>query len=144
MAVPNPERELERLRSKAKGGLGAVTVITGASGFFRGQAVAIAVAAVPAGSDLRSVEGQVETDGGELQHLRGASLFGGGWLVVRRGDAWLAAHDVAVLQALQSLGRGCGLIVEAQKLDRRTKLGKALAGRVCYEFRDLYDAPYDR
>ena len=71
MAVPNPERELKRLEQKAKAGLDRVTIITGASTFFRGEALEFVLAAVPKGRDLRSIDGQQDTtDGRELQLLR--------------------------------------------------------------------------
>jgi len=145
MAVPEPERELERLRTRAKTGLAPVTVITGASAFFRGEAVEIALGAVPQGRDVRVIDGGTETDGRELQDLRGAGLFGGGtWLVVRRGEQWLADRAEDLPGVLEGIGRGCGLIVEATKFDKRTRVGKTLAAQDVYEFRDLYDSPYDR
>jgi len=146
MAIPPPERELERLRQRAQAGLGPLTVITGPSAFFRREALALALAAVPAGRDRRSVDGQQgETSGQELADLRGGTLFGGGsWLVVRRAEPWLAQHGDDLLRTLPAIAKGCGLIVEAAKFDKRTKLGKALAGAETYEFRDLYAEPYDR
>jgi DNA polymerase III delta subunit len=145
MAVPNPERELERLRRRAGGGLAPVTVVTGPSAFFRAEALEAILAAVPSGRDLRTLDGQADSDGRELGDLRGGALFGGGsWLVVRRAERWLAARGDDLLAALAGIGRGCGLVVEAPKLDKRTKLGKALAAQDLYEFRDLYDSPYDR
>lgn len=146
MAVPNPERELKRLEQKAKAGLDRVTVVLGASGFFRAEALELALAAIPQGRDLRSIDGQQDsTDGRELQLLRGAGLFGGGtWLVVRRAEGWLAAHGEELSRSLDAISPRCGLIVEATKFDKRTKVGKALAARDVYEFRDLYAEPFDR
>ncbi len=145
MAVPHPDKELDRLRSRVKTALSPTTLITGASAYFRSEATDIAFAAVPQGRDLRVIEGQTETDGSELHSLRGASLFGGGgWLVVRRAEPWLAEHGDTLLPLLTSMGRNCGLIIEAQKVDKRTKLGKALATHDSYEFRELYDSPFDR
>jgi DNA polymerase III delta subunit len=146
VAVPNPERELKRLEQKAKAGLDRVTIITGASTFFRGEALEFALAAVPKGRDLRSIDGQQDTtDGRELQLLRGAGLFGGGtWLVVRRAENWLAAHGEELARGLDAVSASCGLILDATKFDKRTKIGKALAARDLYEFRELYAEPYDR
>lgn len=82
----------------------------------------------------------------ELLDLRGGGLFARqAFLCVRRGDGWLRRHGEALLQQLPKFAKGCGLLLEVSRLDRRTKLAKALveAGAV-YEFRELYDAPYDR
>jgi DNA polymerase III delta subunit len=145
MAVPNPERELERLRSTLGQALPPVVVLTGASGFFRQEALDLVLAALPKGRDVRTLDGQNETDGSELAGLRGAGLFGGGsWLVVRRGETWLAEHGEALLPLLTAIGRGCGLVLEVAKFDKRTKVGKALAAQTTFEFRDLYDSPFDR
>lgn len=146
MAVPNPDREMERLRRRAKEGLGPTTLITGPSGFFRDEALAYALAGIPAGRELRTLDGQqAGSEGRELDDLRGGTLFGGGaWLVVRRAEKWLAARADELLAVLPLISKGCGLVVEATKLDKRTKVGKALAGTDCYEFRDLYAEPYDR
>lgn len=146
MAVPNPERELERLRRRAKSGLAPVTLLTGPSAYFRREALDCALAAVPGSHDLRSLDGQqAAPDGAELDALRGGNLFGGGaWLVVRRAEPWLAARADDILRTLPAIAAGSGLIVEAAKLDKRTKLGKALAAVDSYEFRDLYAEPYDR
>ncbi|MEZ5965304.1 MAG: hypothetical protein R3F56_15835 [Planctomycetota bacterium] len=146
MAVPNPEKELDRLRRRAREGLAPVTVVTGPSPFFRREALDSALAAVPAGRDLRTLDGhQAATDGRELDALRGGNLFGGGaWLVVRRAEGWLDQHGDEVVRTVPAIAAGCGLVVEAAKFDKRTKLGKALAAADCYEFRDLYAEPYDR
>ncbi len=88
MAVPNPERELERLKKVLRAGLPACLVIRGASGFFRQQAFDLAFAAIPEDADLRSLDGETDTDGRELDDLRGGTLFGrGSVLALRRGEA---------------------------------------------------------
>ena len=146
VAVPNPERELARLRQVLEKGLPPVTLILGPSAFFRGEAVELAVGAVPAECDLRRLDGSQETDGRELLDLRGGSLFGPGcWLVVRRGEGWLKQRGGDLPAVLEKMIRGCGLVLELAKLDRRTKLAKALVKKGAeFEFRDLYAEPYDR
>jgi DNA polymerase III delta subunit len=146
MAVPNPARELVRLRAHVKNGLGRATVLMGVSPYFRGEALRAVIDAIPRQTNLRSIDAQEEeTDGRELQDLRGGSLFGAGtWLVVRRAEKWLAAHGERLLAAIEGIGKGCGVVIEATKVDRRTKLGKALAGLDLFEFRELYDEPFDR
>jgi DNA polymerase III delta subunit len=146
MAVPNPERELGRLGDLLARELPRVVVLLGASAWFRNQAFERVLARLPDDVDVRRIDGSDDTDGGELVDLRGAGLFGrGNWLVVRRGDGWLKRHAETLESALAGIGRGCGLLLEAQKLDRRTRLAKAL-GEVgaLFEFRDLYAEPYDR
>ena len=146
MAVPNPERELARLRRVLETGLPPVMLILGPSAFFRGEAVELAVGAVPAECDLRRLDGSQETDGRELLDLRGGSLFGPGcWLVVRRGEGWLKQRGGDLGAVLEKMVKGCGLVLELAKLDRRTKLAKALVEKgAAFEFRDLYREPYDR
>ncbi|MEM7205313.1 MAG: DNA polymerase III subunit delta [Planctomycetota bacterium] len=146
MAVPNPERELTRLRTLVGRGLPPVVLVTGAADFFRSEAMDLALAALPEDADIRTLAGEQDTDGAELDVLRGGSLFGeGAWLVVRRAEGWLKKHGAALAAVLPGLRPGCGAIVEATKLDRRTKAGKALAkGAAVFEFRALYTEPYDR
>lgn len=146
MAAPHPERELQRLRRTLAKSLPRVVVVLGASRFFRGEAFEAARAVLPEDVDVRSLEGGQATDGKELMDLRGGTLFGrGAWLAVRRGDAWLARHGERLLGVLETIAPGCGLLLEVTKLDRRTKLAKALAARgEVFEFRDLYAEPYDR
>ena len=146
MAVPNPERELERLQSVLKGALPQVVLITGAAGSFRSEAFDALVAAVPKDADLRRIDGQTETDGRELQDLRGATLFGTGtWVCVRRGESWLSKRGAELAEVLPHIAPGCGLVVETAKLDGRTKLSKTLASSGAkFEFRELYAEPYDR
>jgi DNA polymerase III delta subunit len=51
----------------------------------------------------------------------------------------------ALVQALPKFAKGSGLVLEAQKIDKRRKLWKELADQgVLFEFRDLYEQPYDR
>ena len=146
MAVPNPERELGRLQQTLDRGLPPVTVLLGASGFFRAEAVDRVLGAVPAGAELRSVDGSQDSDGRELLDLRGAALFGSGsCLLVRRAEAWLKKRGADLEGVLAKMAPGCSLIVELTRLDRRTRLAKALAGKgAVFEFRDLYAEPYDR
>lgn len=151
MAAPNPERERKRLDQLLEGGksapgLPACLVLSGASDFFRQEAVDAALAAVPERAELRSIDGDQGSDGREFDDLRGGSLFGSGTVVVvRRGEAWLKSHGDALLAVLPRLRAGNSLILEVKKLDGRTKLAKSLAaaGEV-FEFRDLYTEPYDR
>lgn len=145
MAVPNPERELQRLRRAVSGGPPPAVVISGAADFFRGEAMDTIVAALPEGGDVRAVDGNQDTDGAELLDLRGGGLFGGGnWLVVRRGDGWIKKHGDELLGMLPPAA-GCGLVLEVTKLDKRTKKAKALLPLVeVFEFRELYAEPYDR
>lgn len=144
MAVPNPERELSRLRQTVGRGLPKTVVILGASRFFRGEAFAAALAAVPKESELRILDGEQETDGAELQDLQGGGLFARSTvLAVRRGQAWLETHGAALEPRLSKIADGSALLLEAAKLDRRTKLGKALAAGA-FEFRELYAEPWDR
>ena len=146
MAVPNPARELVRLLAHTKQGLGRVTVLIGVSPYFRGEALRAVLDAIPPKTNLRTIDAQEEeTDGRELQDLRGAALFGGGtWLVVRRAEKWLAAHGEKLLTAIEGMGKACGVVLDATKVDRRTKLGKAIATLGVFEFRELYDEPFDR
>lgn len=147
MARPNPERELERLTRSLKGGSWPpVLGVVGASEFFRREAFDAVLAAVDEGAELRRIDGTQDSDGRELDDLRGASLFGTGcWIAVRRAGPWLKAHGAALQDAVEKRAPGCGLLFEAEKLDRRTKLAKSLGelGEI-YEFRDLYTEPYDR
>lgn len=146
MAAPSPERELQRLRRTLAEALPQVVVLMGPSRFFRGEAFEAARAALPGDVDVRTLEGEEVTDGKELLDLRGGTLFGkGAWLAVRRGDGWLARHGERLLRALETLAPGCGLLLEVVKLDRRTRIAKALAAHgEIFEFRDLYAEPYDR
>lgn len=146
MAKPNPEQELTRLQKTVARQLPPVVVLLGTSDFFRREAMDTVLAAVDDGAELRTVDGAQDSDGRELDDLRGASLFGSGtWLAVRRAAGWLKAHGAALEVALERRAQGCGLVLELPKLDRRTKLAKALASTgELFEFRDLYAEPYDR
>lgn len=146
MAGPSPDRERERLAKTLRDGLPPLLIITGVSDFFRQEAFDAAVASIPAGIDLRSMDGDAETDGRELNDLCGGTLFGSGSvLVIRRGEAWLKAHGESLLGMIASIAKGSSLVLEVKKLDKRTKVAKQLvkAGEL-FEFRELYTAPYDR
>ena len=150
MAVPHPEAELDNLRTELRArGLPSVVVLSGPADFFRVGAFDEAVAAVPEGSELRRLDGAgdaAKSDGRELHELRGAGLFASGtYLAVRRAKGWLDAHADEIAATLPAIGSGCGLILELPKLDKRTKLAKALqeVGR-SFEFRELYAEPFDR
>jgi DNA polymerase III delta subunit len=134
------------MRQVLEKGLPPVTLILGPSAFFRGEAVDLAVGAVTAASDMRRVDGTQETDGRELLDLRGGSLFGPGCcLVVRRGEGWLKQRGDDLPVVLEKMAGGCALVLELAKLDRRTKLAKALMKKgAAFEFRELYAEPYDR
>ncbi|GAB4160478.1 MAG: hypothetical protein Fur0037_27370 [Planctomycetota bacterium] len=173
MAAPNPEKELARVRSIAKKGLPPLVVVCGPDDWFRGEAMRALARAVPADAEMLSIEGSLvrarsrsaesgeseesdareSEDSGsaapgcpELQQLISGGLFASRTvLIVRRGANWLSAHGDAVLAIAPRIRAGSSLIVETQKLDRRTKIGKDLqrAGEL-FEFRSLYDAPFDR
>ena len=121
-------------------------LISGPSQFFRDEAVELALATVPAEADLRRIDGGESSDGRELHDLQGASLFGSGtWLCVRRGEGWVSSHGEAIAGLLPKIAEGCGLVLEVQKLDKRTKVGKGIAQQAAsFEFRELYAEPFDR
>ncbi len=186
MAAPSPVAELERLAKLLGNGLPPLLLLYGEGAWFRGQAVALALAAVPKDAELRIVDAVAERlaggggggDGDDdadderdgaataepvepaatdvveglpvLQDLRGGGLFARtAFVVVRRGGAWWANHVEAVAAAVPGFGKGCGLVIEAKKLDRRKKAAQALvktatAAGACFEFRELYDLPFDR
>jgi len=152
LATPNPERELSRLAKSLedlpKGQPPRTVVVTGPSEFFRTQAVDLILERLPEDHDRRTIDGEADrdSDGRELLDLRGGNLFGGGMvLVVRRGDGWLKRHGAQLAVVLETIASGCGLLLEVQKLDKRTKLARKLreVGEL-FEFRDLYREPYDR
>ena len=129
-----------------RGGLPPALIVTGASDFFRQEAIDAALASIPEGVDLRTMDGETRSDGRELNDLCGGTLFGSGSvLVVRRGEAWLKEHGEGLLATIPSIARGSSLVLEVKKLDKRTKIAKALvkAGEV-FDFRELYSEPYDR
>jgi hypothetical protein len=82
----------------------------------------------------------------DLDVLRGGGLFAAaGVLVVRRGSRWLRRYQESLLNFLPHIGKGCVLVLEVEKLDKRTRLSKELAkvGEL-FEFRSLYEAPFGR
>ncbi len=86
----------------------------------------------------------------ELQDLRGGGLFTKvAALFVRRGAAWWRRHVAALAAVLPRAGIGCTVVLESRKLDKRKKAAQALlkslaASGALFEFRDLYDQPFDR
>jgi hypothetical protein len=174
MAVPHPEQELARVQQLLRKELPPLLVLAGPGAYFRETALAKVLAAVPADAELATVDGQeVEVRGlpGEeagagaetgddddltdsappaacrdLELLRGGGLFSKrAFVVVRRADRWVRRYAPALAQALPKFQSGSGLVLEAQKVDRRTRAFKDAAERgVLFEFRDLYDQPWDR
>jgi DNA polymerase III delta subunit len=186
LAAPPPVGELGRLAKLLGKGLPPLLLLYGEGGWFRSQAIALALAAVPKDAELRIIDAVAErlaggggggdgdddadderdgaataepvvpADAGaadalpELQDLRGGGLFARtAFVVVRRGGAWWANHVEALAAAMPAFGKGCGLVIEAKKLDRRKKAAQALvkaatAAGACFEFRELYDLPFDR
>jgi DNA polymerase III delta subunit len=86
----------------------------------------------------------------ELQELRGGGLFARtAVIVIRRGAAWWRRHGGAVAAQAAKFQRGSSLVVEAAKLDKRKRAVAAFQKQVAdsgaeFEFRELYDAPFDR
>lgn len=179
MAVPNPEVELTRLGKLLAKGLPPVLVVTGVNDSFRAEAMDLVLAALPKDGELRIVDAVGERAGGgaadddeadddgdeagdaadaaaglaacpELLDLRGGGLFAKrAFVVVRRAANWWKKHATTVGSQLPHIGKGCGLVIEAGKLDKRKKaaatLVKQLAdGGALFEFRELYDTPFDR
>ncbi|MBL8737797.1 MAG: hypothetical protein JNL12_15295 [Planctomycetes bacterium] len=179
MAVPNPEVELTRLGKLLAKGLPPVLVVTGVNDSFRAEAMDLVLAAMPKDGELRIVDAVGERAGGgaadddeadddgdeagdaadaaaglaacpELLDLRGGGLFAKrAFVVVRRAANWWRKHATTVGSQLPHIGKGCGLVIEAGKLDKRKKaaatLVKQLAdGGALFEFRELYDTPFDR
>lgn len=169
MATPHPEKELDRLQQLCGKGLPPVVVLAGAGEWFRTQAVDKVLQAVPEKAELIAIDGQ-ETSarglGGEgeraddeveesdeptahcadLQPLAGGGLFASRtFVVVRRGDRWLRRHAAAVAAFLPRIAKGSVLVVETQKIDKRTRFAKQLdtVGAV-FDFRDLYETPFGR
>lgn len=179
MAVPNPEVELARLGKLLAKGLPPVLVVTGVNDSFRAEAMDLVLAALPKDGELRIVDAVGERAGGgaadddeadddgdeaadtadaaaglaacpELLDLRGGGLFAKrAFVVVRRAANWWKKHATTVGSQVPNIGKGCGLVIEAGKLDKRKKaaatLVKQLAdGGALFEFRELYDTPFDR
>lgn len=86
----------------------------------------------------------------ELQDLRGGGLFARTtFLCIRRGSNWWKNHAPALAAQLPKFAKGSGLVLEAAKLDRRKKVAATLVkglvdSGACFDFRDLFDQPYDR
>ena len=165
MAAPNPTVELTRLDKLARAGLPPIVLLHGPSEFFRSKAMTRLLAAVPKDAEVRSVDGaevRATDDSGDdsgaadaptvpvLQDLRGGGLFASATVVaVRRAANWWKKHGASVADVAPKIQAGSSLLVEAPKLDKRKKavatLFKQLAGDgAVFEFRDLYDMPYDR
>jgi len=167
MAGPHPHDELERLQNLCRKGLPPVVVVTGSNNFYRHEAIELLLAAVPADAELRRIDAVEdrgstaadEEDGDEeveeamepaeslqdvpeLAELRGGGLFAKtSFLCVRRGAKWWQRCAPVLAQHWQRLGKGCGLLLEATKLDRRRKVAAQLVkdlGSAVFEFRDLY------
>lgn len=173
MAVPHPDRELERLQGQLRKGLPSALMITGASDWYRNEAIRLVTAAVPNDAELRIVDAGQDRAGGaraddedaeddtadedgdiapcaELQDLRGGGLFARRTVVlVRRATNWWKNHGAAVAAQAAKFAAGCSLVVEAAKLDKRRKAVAAFVKAAaddgtCVEFRDLWDQPWDR
>ena len=127
-------------------GMPKCVLVHGPSDFFRSEAIQQCTTAFPKAADVRTVAGDEDSDGQELQDLRGGALFGAGSVVVvRRGDAWLKKHGDAVAAVIPRIVDGCALVLEVGKLDKRRKATKALLEHAsAYEFRDMYAEPFDR
>ena len=174
MAAPKPDAELTRLNKLLKDGLPSVVALTGQGGWFRDQALQRVLAAVPKSAELLTVDGQQvdirglsaggsaeETDDDDgvqaareerprgcpdLEALGGASLFAKQtFVIIRRGDRWLRRYGAALQTFLPRIASGSTLVIEALKLDKRTKLAKEItkSGAV-FDFRALYETPFGR
>ena len=179
MAVPNPEVELSRLGKVLGKGLPPLLVVTGVNDSFRAEAMDLVLAALPKDGELRIVDAVDERAGGgggddaeadddadeaadvvdaaaglascpELLDLRGGGLFAKrAFVVVRRSANWWRKHAATVASQLPHIGKGCGLVLEAPKLDKRKKVAATLVKQLAdsgalFEFRELYDTPFDR
>jgi len=174
MAVPHPQKLLASVERLAAKGLPAVTLVMGSNDFFRREAIEILLAAVPKDAELRVLDaveiraaagraadeddaGEPADAGGdgigrcpELVDLRGGGLFAKrSFLCVRRAKNWWGRHALTLTEQVEKFGSGSGVIIEAPKLDKRKRAVAAFvkqwiqAGSV-FEFRDLYELPYDR
>lgn len=167
MAAPNPEDLLDRVERLAKKGLPAVVLVHGPNDFFRNEAVDKLLAAVPADAELRTIDaadlrapggaaGDDDDDEGggdgaeaaescpELLDLRGGGLFARrSFLLVRRAKNWWAHHAATLAAEVARFAKGSGIVIEAQKLDRRKKVAAQLVKQctddgAAFEFRELY------
>jgi len=155
MALPHPEDELTRLGKLLQRGLPPIVIVTGASDWFRTEAMEQLLAAVPKAAELRLLdavdvraagggsdededagdEAAGEPDGAEglaacpeLLDLCSGGLFTKtAFLVVRRGSNWWARHAATLAAQLAHFAKGSGLVLEAKKLDKRRKAAAALA-----------------
>jgi DNA polymerase III delta subunit len=177
MAAPHPEDELARLRKLCAKGLPPIVVVTGPNDHFRAEAMELLLAAVPKDAELRRVDAVDERAGGgggddedeaqdeapaddggaeglaqcpELLDLRGGGLFARtAFVCVRRGANWWQKHAAVLAAQAPKFAKGCGLLLDAVKLDKRKKVAAALVKSVAeagalFEFRDLYDSPFGR
>lgn len=80
----------------------------------------------------------------DLEPLRGGGLFASvAFVVVRRGDRWLRRYGPALAAFLPRIAAGSTLVLEVQKLDKRTRLAKELLqASAVFEFRNLYETPF--
>lgn len=174
MAIPHPQEVMQRVEQLAKKGLPKVTLVTGPNDFFRREAVDLLLAAVAEDAELRTLDAvEVRAPGGggsdgadedadrngeggglgdcaELLDLRGGGLFSRrAFLCVRRAGNWWRRYALTLVDQAEKFGDGCGVIVEAPKLEKRKRAVAAFvkqwteAGSV-FEFRELYELPYDR
>lgn len=172
MAVPHPDEELQRLQRLCRQGLPRAVVVTGPNDFYRHEAVELLLAAVPKDAELRRIDAVDDRGGGsaeddaderaaagdapaeglqdvpELGDLRGGGLFAkSAFVCVRRGSKWWQRCATVLAAQLPHTARGCGLLLEAPKLDRRRKAAAALAKELAdagawFEFRDLYETSF--
>ena len=86
----------------------------------------------------------------ELLDLRGGGLFArSAFVCIRRGKNWWLKHAPVLAAQMPKFAKGCGLLLEASKVDRRKKVAAALvktldAAGAVFEFRDLYEYPFKR
>jgi DNA polymerase III delta subunit len=144
-AAPNPEEELRRLAAAVEKRLPGCILLLGKARWFKDRAARLVIDRVAArGGDVIQLAGDQSQDARPIRDLRTASLFGGPKvLLVREPDKWLKAVEAPLLDAITKLPPQHALVLDAEKLDGRTKLSKTLtqAGQV-FQFRDLYERPY--
>lgn len=174
MAVPHPQKLLASVERLAAKGLPAVTLVMGSNDLFRREAIEILLAGVPKDAELQVMDAvevraagrakpddddpgePADKDGDgigscpELVALRGGGLFAKrSFLCVRRAKNWWGRYAPTLVEQVEKFGEGCGVIIEAPKLDKRKRAVAAFvkkwaeAGSV-FDFRDLYELPYDR